>query len=57
MPGTCPSACWAFCIAATGLCSVVNLEAPGPHSPEIRADVANYPDIVPVVQFSEIIEG
>jgi len=33
------------------------LEALGPHSPEIRADVANYTDIAPIVQFSEIVEG
>jgi uncharacterized protein (TIGR02118 family) len=33
------------------------LEALGPHSAEIRADVANYTDIAPIVQFSEIVEG
>ena len=32
-------------------------EALAPHRAEIRADVANYTDIVPIVQFSEIVEG
>ncbi|MEO7691312.1 MAG: EthD family reductase [Sphingomonas sp.] len=32
-------------------------EAFGPHRPEIAADVANYTDITPIVQISEIIEG
>ena len=31
-------------------------EALGPHRAEIRADVANYTDIAPIVQFSEIVE-
>ena len=30
-------------------------QALGPHAAEIRADVANYTDIVPLVQFSEIV--
>jgi uncharacterized protein (TIGR02118 family) len=30
-------------------------EALGPHRAEIRADVANYTDIAPIVQFSEIV--
>ena len=30
-------------------------EAFGPHRAEIAADVANYTDIAPIVQFSEII--
>jgi len=29
----------------------------GPHAAEIGADVANYTDIAPIVQFSEIVEG
>jgi len=32
-------------------------EALDPYSLEIRADVANYTDIAPIVQFSEIVEG
>lgn len=32
-------------------------EAFGPHRAEIVADVANYTDIAPIVQFSEIVEG
>ncbi len=28
----------------------------GPHRAEIAADVANYTDITPIVQFSEIVE-
>ena len=32
-------------------------EALGPHRTEIRADVANYTDIAPIVQFSEIVGG
>jgi uncharacterized protein (TIGR02118 family) len=32
-------------------------EALGPHRAEIRADVANYTDIAPIVQFSEIVGG
>jgi uncharacterized protein (TIGR02118 family) len=32
-------------------------EALGPHRAEISADVANYTDIVPIVQFSEVVEG
>jgi len=32
-------------------------EAFGPHRAEIVADVANYTDIVPIVQFSEIVEA
>lgn len=31
-------------------------EALEPHSSEIRADVANYTDITPIVQISEIVE-
>lgn len=30
-------------------------DAIGPHAAEIRADVANYTDIVPIVQFSEVV--
>jgi uncharacterized protein (TIGR02118 family) len=30
-------------------------EALGPHRAEIRGDVANYTDIAPIVQFSEIV--
>ena len=33
------------------------LEALARHSAEIRADVTNYTDIAPIVQFSEIVEG
>ena len=33
------------------------LKALDPHSPEIRADVANYTDIVPIVQYSEVVEN
>ncbi|KQY20313.1 EthD family reductase [Rhizobium sp. Root482] len=33
------------------------LEALNSHSAEIRADVANYTDIAPIVQFSEIVEA
>jgi uncharacterized protein (TIGR02118 family) len=29
----------------------------GPHRAEIVADVANYTDIAPIVQFSEVVEG
>jgi uncharacterized protein (TIGR02118 family) len=29
----------------------------GPHAKEIRADMANYTDLAPALQFSEIIEG
>jgi uncharacterized protein (TIGR02118 family) len=29
----------------------------GPHRAEVAADVANYTDIAPIVQFSEIVEG
>jgi len=32
-------------------------EALGPHRAEIAADVANYTDIAPIVQFSEIVEA
>ena len=32
-------------------------EALGPHRAEIVADVANYTDIAPIVQFSEIVGG
>lgn len=32
-------------------------EAFAPHRSEIVADVGNYTDIVPIVQFSEVIEG
>jgi uncharacterized protein (TIGR02118 family) len=32
-------------------------EAFGPHAAEIRADVANYTDIAPIIQFSEIVGG
>lgn len=33
------------------------MEAFAPHSPEFRADVANYTDITPFVQFSDVVEG
>ncbi|RVH51756.1 hypothetical protein CN212_07095 [Sinorhizobium meliloti] len=29
----------------------------GPHRAEIAADVANYTDIAPIVQISEVVEG
>ena len=29
----------------------------GPHMPEIMADIANYTDVAPVVQISEVIVG
>jgi uncharacterized protein (TIGR02118 family) len=29
----------------------------GPHRAEVAADVANYTDITPIVQISEIVEG
>jgi len=29
----------------------------GPHRAEIAADVANYTDITPIVQISEVVEG
>lgn len=32
-------------------------EALGPHRSEIAADVANYTDIAPIVQISEVVEG
>lgn len=32
-------------------------EAFGPHRAEIAADVANYTDITPIVQISEVVEG
>jgi len=32
-------------------------KALNPHAAEIRADVANYTDIAPIVQFSEIVEA
>ncbi|RVH34284.1 EthD family reductase [Sinorhizobium meliloti] len=32
-------------------------EAWGPHRSEIAADVANYTDIAPIVQISEVVEG
>lgn len=32
-------------------------EAFSPHAAEIRADVANYTDITPIVQFSEVVEN
>ncbi|UDF29969.1 UNVERIFIED_ORG: EthD family reductase [Roseateles sp. XES5] len=32
-------------------------KALAPHRAEIRADVANYTDIAPIVQISQIIEG
>ncbi len=28
-----------------------------PHAAEVRADLANYTDIIPVIQFSEVVEG
>ncbi len=32
-------------------------EALGPHRAEIAADVANYTDIAPIVQISEVVDG
>ena len=29
----------------------------GPHANEIRADIPNYTDLIPVVQFSEVVVG
>jgi uncharacterized protein (TIGR02118 family) len=29
----------------------------GPHAPEILADIANYTDLAPVMQFSEVVVG
>lgn len=48
-------------VAACHIYSQATLEAfraaLGPHSAELRADLANYTDIVPFVQISEIVES
>ena len=57
LAGSAPGAPPAFVAMCAFVCASVEgyLAAVQAHSAEIRGDIANYTDIVPVLQFSEVV--
>lgn len=51
-PPTYVAMCHIFCDSADDYAAGFN-----PHAQEIRADIANYTDIAPIVQISEVVVG